>query len=164
VKTLARCAPNSKSSCGNGCGMVVRPEALRERIAGLRAACSRLSDVGMRTATDPATEWARERGLQIAAQAVFDIGNHILSGGFAERPADYAAIPAMLCRKGVIGVDLEGRLRGLAGFRNLLVHDYARVDPVRVREMLEARLPDLVAFADAVEDWLSREAEPNEKG
>jgi len=144
--------------------MVVRREALRERIAGLRAACSRLGDVGMRTATDPATEWARERGLQIAAQAVFDIGNHVLSGGFAERPADYAAIPSMLGRKGVISAELEGRLRGLAGFRNLLVHDYARVDPARVREMLESRLPDLVAFADAVEDWLNRDPEPADMG
>ena len=143
--------------------MVVRREALRERIAGLRAACSRLSDVRMRSATDPATEWARERGLQIAAQAVFDIGNHVLSGGFAERPADYAAIPSMLCRKGVISAELEARLRGLAGFRNLLVHDYARVDPERVREVLETRLPDLVAFADAVEDWLNRDSGPSDQ-
>ncbi|HEX7506269.1 MAG TPA: DUF86 domain-containing protein [Polyangia bacterium] len=144
--------------------MVVRREALRERIAGLRAACSRLSEVGMRRAMDPATEWARERGLQIAAQAVFDIGNHVLSGGFAERPADYAAIPSMLGRNGVISVELETRLRGLAGFRNLLVHDYARVDPARVRDLLESRLPDLVAFADAVEDWLNRNPEPSDTG
>jgi uncharacterized protein YutE (UPF0331/DUF86 family) len=144
--------------------MVVRREALRERIAGLRAACSRLADVGMRTGNDPATEWARERGLQIAAQAVFDIGNHVLSGGFAERPADYAAIPTMLHRRDVISAELEARLRGLAGFRNLLVHDYARVDPVRVRAMLETRLPDLVAFADAVEDWLDHEAGSTEQG
>jgi uncharacterized protein YutE (UPF0331/DUF86 family) len=48
-------------------------------------------------------------------------------------------------------------LRGLAGFRNLLVHDYARVDPGRVREMLQTRLPDLEAFAAAVEEWLDRD-------
>jgi uncharacterized protein YutE (UPF0331/DUF86 family) len=57
----------------------------------------------------------------------------------------------------VIGPELEGRLRGLAGFRNLLVHDYARVDPGRVREMLQTRLPDLEAFAAAVEEWLDRD-------
>jgi uncharacterized protein YutE (UPF0331/DUF86 family) len=89
---------------------------------------------------------------------VFDIGNHVLAGGFAERPADYAAIPSMLCGRGVIGPELEARLRGLAGFRNLLVHDYARVDSGRVREMLETRLPDLAAFADAVEEWLDRDS------
>ena len=143
--------------------MVVRREALRERIAGLRAACGRLVELGARPATDPAAEWAAERGLQIAAQAVFDIGNHVLAGGFAERPTDYAAIPGMLCRRGVISPELEARLRGLAGFRNLLVHDYARVDPGRVREMLQTRLPDLTAFADAVEDWLDRDAGPAEK-
>jgi len=134
--------------------MVVRREALRERIAGLRAACVRLAELGTRPATDPAAEWAAERGLQIAAQAVFDIGNHVLAGGFAERPIDYAAVPEMLCSRGVIGPGLETRLRGLAGFRNLLVHDYARVDPERVREMLRTRLPDFEAFATAVDEWL----------
>jgi uncharacterized protein YutE (UPF0331/DUF86 family) len=140
--------------------MVVRREALRERIAGLRAACGRLVELGGRPATDPAAEWAAERGLQIAAQAVFDIGNHVLAGGFAERPSDYAAIPGMLCRRGVISPELEVRLKGLAGLRNLLVHDYSRVDPERVREMLETRLSDLVAFADTVEEWLDRNRGP----
>ena len=136
--------------------MVVRHEVLRERIAGLRVACSRLAELRIRAGMDPATEWARERGLQIAAQAVFDIGNHVLAGGFAERPADYASITAMLARKGVISDELEARLRGLAGFRNLLVHDYARVDSAKVLEMLETRLQDFLAFADVVEDWLNR--------
>jgi uncharacterized protein YutE (UPF0331/DUF86 family) len=137
--------------------VVVRREVLRERLAGLREALRMLDDLRSRAADDRASEWAIERGLQVAAQSVFDIGNHVLSGAFGERPADYAGVPAALCRRGVISGDLEVRLRGLAGFRNLLVHDYARVDPARVREALEKRRGDLAEFADAVEAWLERE-------
>ena len=139
--------------------MVVRREVLRERLAGLREALRKLDELRSRPAADVASEWAIERGLQVAAQSVFDIGNHVLSGAFGERPADYVAVPVALCARGVIGGDLEVRLRGLAGFRNLLVHDYARVDPARVREALEKRMGDLAAFADAVEAWLDRAVE-----
>jgi uncharacterized protein YutE (UPF0331/DUF86 family) len=137
--------------------VVVRREVLRERLASLRAALHRLAMIQGQRRDDAAAEWAIERGLQVAAQAVFDIGNLVLAGAFADRPADYASIPVALCRHGVIGTALEVRLRGLAGFRNLLVHDYARVDPARVRQALESRGADLAEFADAVEAWLDRQ-------
>jgi len=136
--------------------VVVRLEVLRERLAGLRQTLRRLDDIRARPPADAIAEWATERGLQIAAQSVFDIGNHILTGGFGERPSDYAAIPVGLCRHGVIGAELEVRLRGLAGFRDLLVHDYARVDPERVRELVEKHASALAEFADAVEAWMDR--------
>jgi uncharacterized protein YutE (UPF0331/DUF86 family) len=142
--------------------MVVRREVLRERLAGLREVLHRLAAIQGQQRDDAAAEWAIERGLQVAAQAVFDIGNLVLAGAFADRPADYALIPVALCRHGVIGAGLEARLRGLAGFRNLLVHDYARIDPVRVREALASRAGDLAEFADAVEAWLDRQ--PGEGG
>ena len=47
--------PSNNSCCGNGWPMVVRSEALRERIAGLRATCVRLADIGLRPGSDPAT-------------------------------------------------------------------------------------------------------------
>ena len=77
-------------------------------------------------------------------------------------PVLSAIAPVALCRHRVIGDGLEAKLRGLAGFRNLLVHDYARVDPERVREALASRLEDLAEFADAVETWLDRQ--PPESG
>lgn len=134
--------------------MVVRAEIVRERVALLREALARLRSVSAGEPPDALTEWAIERGLQIAAQAVFDIGNHVLVGGFGERPAEYASVPVLLRDRAVITADLETRLRGLAGFRNLLVHDYARVDPGRVQQMLKARLDDLAGFADQIEHWL----------
>jgi uncharacterized protein YutE (UPF0331/DUF86 family) len=134
--------------------LVVKTDLLRERLAALRATIERLRVLRGRDATDPAAEWAVERGLQIAAQSIFDIGNHVLSGGFGDRPAEYAQIPARLAQQGVISDGLSAKLQGLAGFRNLLVHDYARVDPARVQALLRDRLDDLLTFTEEVEQWL----------
>jgi uncharacterized protein YutE (UPF0331/DUF86 family) len=142
--------------------LVARSEVVKERLAALRATIERLRTLRQQARSgDPIAEWAIERGLQIAAQAVFDVGNHVLSGGFGERPSEYGQVAPQLARHGVIAPDLEARLRGLAGFRNLLVHDYARVDAARVFQLLQDRLEDLGAFADAVERWLQgQEAGP----
>src|SRR3712207_3394658 len=104
--------------------MVVRPETLRERVALLRETVARLRALRARPIADPSVEWALERGLQLAAQAVFDIGNHVLVGAFGSRPFEYADVAPQLRDRAVISAELEQRLRGLAGFRNLLVHDY----------------------------------------
>lgn len=138
--------------------MVVRPEVIRDKVAALREATARLRRLQARNADDEAVSWAIERGLQVCAQGLLDLGNHVLAGAFSERSPDYASVPALLRKRGVISADLEQRLQGLAGFRNLLVHDYARIDPDRVREFLTTRLGDFEAFADVIEAWLDQAA------
>lgn len=138
--------------------MVLRREALDERIALLRRTVARLRAAAKRDLNDDWDQWALERGLQLAAQALFDVGNHVLAGAFSARPKEYANVPPELARRSVISDELAARLAGLAGFRNLLVHDYAEVDPVRVRDLLRTRLDDFADFADAIEKWASEQA------
>jgi uncharacterized protein YutE (UPF0331/DUF86 family) len=106
-------------------------------------------------AEDLVLQWAVERGLQIAAEALFDAGNHILSGEFQEFVEEYGQIATRLASRGVITATTVERLRSLSGFRNILVHDYADIDLGKVVEGL-GRLDDFEAFVDDVEAWLSR--------
>ena len=48
------------------------------------------------------------------------------------------------------------RLESLAGFRNVLVYDYAEIDLRRVHARLD-RLEDFDAFVSDVEEWLDQE-------
>lgn len=59
----------------------------------------------------------------------------------------------------MIDPSLATRLAGLAGFRNLLVHEDASIVPERVLQLLDARLGDFAEFADAIERWAARERE-----
>ncbi|MGH3985308.1 MAG: DUF86 domain-containing protein [Pseudonocardiaceae bacterium] len=61
-----------------------------------------------------------------------------------------ATASPVLHEQGVIDDALAGRLRGLAGMRNRLVHVYDEIDDARVHEALAAGLPDLDAFATAL--------------
>jgi uncharacterized protein YutE (UPF0331/DUF86 family) len=45
---------------------------------------------------------------------------------------------------------LADRLCAMAGFRNLLVHGYAEVDPTRLRDISQRSTPDLLAFVTAI--------------
>jgi uncharacterized protein YutE (UPF0331/DUF86 family) len=64
-----------------------------------------------------------------------------------------------LVRAGWVPTSQGTALRNLAGFRNVVVHGYERVDLRIVRDMLENRLGELLAFVDALRDALGREAD-----
>jgi uncharacterized protein YutE (UPF0331/DUF86 family) len=160
--------------------MTLRPETVRERLAlargnlevlGLAAAIPRerfLADrkVSLRDLRDAPLarqpflerggQWAAAYGLQITAQALLDAGAHILSGRFKEAPKEYGEIVPELTSHGVLDPELGERLAKVSGFRNVLMHEYGIVDYALVHEKLQ-QLGDLVAFAAALEEWLTRE-------
>ena len=100
--------------------------------------------------TDAIANLALERALHIAAEAIFDIGHHILAGRGLDVPATYREVLPALARAGVIDPALLVRLEGLAGLRNILVHDYAVVESPRLWQLLDERLGDLHAIYAAL--------------
>lgn len=55
-----------------------------------------------------------------------------------------------LAGAGWISQTLVSPLRDMAGFRNVVVHGYQRVNPKIVREVVEHHLDDLLCFANAI--------------
>jgi uncharacterized protein YutE (UPF0331/DUF86 family) len=141
--------------------LILRPDVVRERLRKLRAVLRNLYDVRAVSAEEYVSsfrhQWLAERGLQLAAEAFFDIGNHILAGHFNVHPRDYEDIIRLLAEQRVISDDLVARLQGLGGLRNILVHAYLDIDPGRVFEALSNRVDDFVQFASEVERFLDAE-------
>ncbi len=144
--------------------MVLRPEAVRQRLLKLEEAISRLEEIGrtdramLRTSFRDA--WAAERGLQVAAEIVLDVGNHVLSAHFGESARDYEDVIAQLAARGVIDEPLRARLKGLGGFRNILVHGYLELDADRVADYLVKGPADFAAFLGAMRAWLATVTAP----
>ncbi len=138
--------------------MTLRPEIVRERLALVRSNLSELAAAAslprQRFLADRKEQWAAAYGLQITAQALLDAGAHILSGRYKEAPKDYGEIVPQLARHGVLEPTLGERLAKISGFRNVLVHEYGAVDYTLVHDKLQ-HLDDLVAFAAALEIWLT---------
>lgn len=91
-----------------------------------------------------------ERTLQLAMEACFDIGSHVISASGYREPRFGRDVFEILAENGWIDQRLRDRLVSMAGFRNVLVHDYATVDVNIVYGVLQARLPDLRTFGTSV--------------
>ncbi|MBY0277868.1 DUF86 domain-containing protein [Candidatus Binatia bacterium] len=137
--------------------MVLRGDSVRERLVKLEEAASGLERIlATRTSgVDLRDDWAIERGLQLGAEVVLDVGNHILSAHFGVGARDYEDIISRLGDFGVLPAELRERLRGLGGFRNILVHGYLSLDRERVARFAEHAPNDFRAFSAAIRAWMT---------
>jgi uncharacterized protein YutE (UPF0331/DUF86 family) len=99
-----------------------------------------------------------ERGLQLCAQNVLDVATHLAaSSGFDV--ADYASALDRLQELRVLPPEFVQRFRGIAGFRNVLVHGYLDVDLRVLHSVLQERFDDFAEFARLVRRYLDAGAE-----
>jgi uncharacterized protein YutE (UPF0331/DUF86 family) len=92
--------------------------------------------------------------LQMACQIVIDISSHILLADFARRVDRYRDVILGLGSEGVLPTEFAQRISGVAGFRNILIHEYLIVDPQRVYQMLQTGLDDLSQFGEYISVYL----------
>ncbi len=94
-----------------------------------------------------------ERNLQIAAQICIDIGSHAVADRGYRAPYSYGDIFTVLMEEGLLPETLAQTMKQIAGFRNILVHDYLEIDPEIVFASLK-KLDDFKQFAKIVLTWL----------
>ena len=103
---------------------------------------------------DLSQRWIIERGLIAGASIVFDVSDHILSEEFGYYSESYEESLSGLFDKGVISEELYGQIRGLGGFRNILIHRYTGIDPDLVFENFHRGLKVFPLFAREVLAWV----------
>ena len=99
-----------------------------------------------------------ERNLEIAAQCCIDISHRIISLEKAQKPRDYYEAIIRMGELAVLPTDFARELAPIAGFRNILIHEYLSVDWDEVYKHLQD-LDDLVRFAELIRDWLRQKAQ-----
>lgn len=93
---------------------------------------------------------ACERLLQIAIEVVIDICGLLVAGLRLGLPAEEDDLFERLETASVISPDLKATLRSMRGLRNILVHEYGRVDDAIVFEVIRNELGDFDTFRTAV--------------
>ena len=88
---------------------------------------------------------ACERLLQISIECVIDVCNLIVSGLKLGLPSDEDELVNKLINKKIISKKIGDILKGMKGFRNILVHKYGEVDDELAFENLE-NLEDFEKF------------------
>jgi len=90
------------------------------------------------------------------ANLVFDAADHILSGYFGVYSETYEDTLQQLREKGVVSQNLYESIKGLGGFRNILVHDYLKVDVTELHRNLLKAFEVFPAFSSEIQQWLTK--------
>ena len=99
---------------------------------------------------------AVERALQVAAEVCLDIGRRLIALEGFRYPESNGDVFQVLGEEGVVPQKLLFALLDLARFRNLIVHDYAKIDDAKVYGILKKRLSDLDEYARAIVAYLEQ--------
>lgn len=93
---------------------------------------------------------ACERLLQISIESIIDICSLIVTGLRLGLPGEEDDLFEKLEEAGIITSSIKETLRMMKGFRNILVHEYGRVNDEIVYEALQNRLDDFVVFKQLI--------------
>lgn len=91
-----------------------------------------------------------ERTLHLAIEACMDVADHVVADRRLRIPETGAESFEILADAGLLTRELGTALASMVGFRNILVHDYTRLDPVIVMRVLREDLADFERFHEAV--------------
>ena len=103
---------------------------------------------------------AAESFLRRAVEAIFDVGRHILSKGFAFKSLEYKEVVQTLGEKGIVDKNYAQVLIKMAGYRNRMVHFYKEIKPEELYDILQNHLEDLLRFLDEIRRFLKKTQKP----
>lgn len=98
-----------------------------------------------------------ERTLQILIELCIDIANHLISDKGMRLPTGYADTFKVLAENRIISKNLFKTMEKMAKFRNIVVHQYEKIEPSIVVSLLHNNLYDFEKYKKAIIKYLSQE-------
>lgn len=95
-----------------------------------------------------------ERNLHLAIEILLDISDLIIARAGFRQPGSYSDVIQVLREENVLPEDFAKKVEKLPGFRNLLVHEYLKVDHKLVYGKIKTGLDDLEMFAQYLTRFL----------
>lgn len=103
---------------------------------------------------NPERYGSAERFLQLAIEALIDLGNHVVADLGLGEVDTYADIPTLMAEKGHLQATSKEKWIQMIGFRNILVHEYLDIDRGIVHDVLQQRLGDFQELREAFARFL----------
>jgi len=93
-----------------------------------------------------------ERTLQMMIEICVDIAGHIISDKEYRIPKGYADTFKVLYEENILSKELFEAMQNMAKFRNIIVHQYDKIDEAIVVNILKKHLGDFISFKDIIID------------
>ena len=106
---------------------------------------------------DTTEQRAVERNFENAIQACSDLAQHIATRDFGFEGTTAKGAIRFLSREGVIDEETANTLVATVGFRNVLAHEYGRIDYAEVYETLQTGLEVYDEFSRQIARWVRDE-------
>lgn len=97
-----------------------------------------------------------ERYLQLSIEVLLDIGKLILAEKNFSRPDNTQEIFSILHDNKILSAKLTEKIQGIVNFRNILVHEYEKIDRNIVYEKLQENLNDFIKFRKEITEFLKK--------
>lgn len=97
-----------------------------------------------------------EHYLQLCIQAIIDIAHLFIIDLGQERPEDNYEAVSMLYGQKIISDNLADKLTKMIGLRNILVHEYERIDRKKIYEILTTQLSDIEEFQGQILAYIKK--------
>ena len=101
-------------------------------------------------------QWMVCHGIQLSIQSLIDVGNHILAALGENQIEDYSDIIDKLGERNILPSEFAQSIRGMVGLRNILVHEYARLDIKIIYDILQNKLEDFHMFTKHINQFLNK--------
>ena len=88
--------------------------------------------------------------IQMAVQNCIDIAAHIISENVLGVPGSTTEMFYLLEKHGYLNHDLTRRMVKAVGFRNLIVHEYGKIELEQVYELAQNDITDLNEYLKAI--------------
>lgn len=130
------------------------------KLAEIDAYIAQISEFKSLTVQEYQNDWKTQRiidrTLHLMVEICIDIAGHIISDKKFRIPDSYADGFRILHENSIISDELIGPMEKVAKFRNIIVHQYEKVDPQIVIGILRKNIGDLQKFSNEIVKYLKR--------
>ena len=130
------------------------------KLADLESYIDQISEFKLLTVRDYRSDWKIqriiERTLHLMIELCIDVGGHIISDKKLRIPDSYADGFRILHENGIVSDTLTNSLVKMAKFRNIVVHQYEKVDPEIVISILRNNIEDFQRFSNEITAYLKQ--------
>lgn len=99
---------------------------------------------------------AVERYFQLAIECLIDICEILISNLGLPKPETTKDVFLIIGKSEVMPHNFANTISGMAGFRNILVHEYIKLDIKKVFDHLQNDLSDFDQFTKHIADYLTK--------
>lgn len=93
---------------------------------------------------------ATERYLYLAAQATIDLAESVIAYKKFRKPSTLAESFDILKEEKIISGEMAEKMTGMTGFRNVIAHDYEKINYDLVYRIIQQDIKDVEEFIDIV--------------